>query len=159
MFPLQPKEWSFHKADYMKLTKDYLCSLYNKCNEKYFDGQLGKCDFSFFTKNISYLGWYNSKNDKNGKPKDKIWVGTSVKWTDEALERVLVHEMVHMYVYRIDGCKYDGLLGHGRRFRQQCKRIKKTYGIEILKLPKVEFIDKKNSPKLWERLFLWLFDW
>jgi calcineurin-like phosphoesterase len=24
----------------MKLTKDYLCSLYNKCNEKYFDGQL-----------------------------------------------------------------------------------------------------------------------
>lgn len=142
----------------MQLTKEYLRVLYKEYNEKYFNNVLGKCDFSFFSKNILYLGWYSAKNDKNGKPKDKIWIGTSIKWTNEALERVLIHEMVHMYVYRVKKCKHDGILGHGRNFRKKCKEIKNTYGIDVLTLPKVEFINKKASPKLWERIILWLID-
>ena len=60
----------------MIVTKDLLKTLFNEYNEKYFYGKLGKCNFSFFPKNLSILGKYNSKNDKNGKPKDKIWIGT-----------------------------------------------------------------------------------
>lgn len=142
----------------MVVTKELLKRLYKEYNEKYFYNKLGECDFSFFPKNLSILGKYNSKNDKNGKPKDKIWIGTSVIWTEEHLQRILIHEMIHMYVYRVEGHKYDGLLGHGWRFRRQCRRIRKNYGIEALKLPNVEFINKKFSPKLWERILLWIFD-
>ena len=142
----------------MIVTKDLLKRLYKEYNEKYFYGKLGKCDFSFFPKNLSILGKYNSKNDKNGVSKDKIWIGTSVIWTEEHLQRILIHEMIHMYVHRVEGHKYDGLLGHGWRFRRQCRRIRKNYGIEALKLPNVEFINKKFSPKLWERILLWIFD-
>jgi hypothetical protein len=59
----------------MKVTKELLKSLFDEYNKLYFDGKLGKCNFSFFTKNLSILGSYNSQNDKNGKPKDKIWIG------------------------------------------------------------------------------------
>ena len=142
----------------MDVTKELLRTLFNEYNNKYFYGKLGKCDFSFFPKNLSILGKYNSKNDKNGKPKDKIWIGTSVIWSKEHLQRILIHEMIHMYVHRVEGHKYDGLLGHGWRFRRQCKRIRKNYGIEALKLPDVNFINKKFSPKLWERILLWIFD-
>lgn len=142
----------------MEVTKSLLSKLYNDYNAKYFDNKLGKCHFSLFSKNTAYLGWYCAKTTKIGKPNDRIWIGTGVYWNPEILERVLVHEMVHMYVYRIEGCKYDGLLGHGRRFRSQCRRIKNQYGVDVLNLPKVEFINKKNSPKLWERFILWLID-
>ena len=142
----------------MVVTKELLKNLYKEYNEKYFYNKLGKCDFSFFPKNLSILGKYNSKNDKNGKSKDKIWIGTSVIWTEEHLQRILIHEMIHMYIHRVEGHKYDGLLGHGWRFRRQCRRIRKSYGIEALKLPDVEFINKKFSPKLWERILLWIFD-
>ena len=144
--------------DGKEIGKDELKKRFKAYNDLYFNGKLGECDFSFFSKNTSYLGWYNSRNDKNGKPKDKIWIGTCVKWIDESLERIMVHEMVHMYVYRIKKCKLDGLLGHGRRFRRKCRLIKNDYGIDVLTLPKVEFLDKKFLPKPWEKVLLWLID-
>jgi hypothetical protein len=63
-----------------------------------------------------------------------------------------------MYVYRVEGHKHDGVLGHGWRFRRQCRRIRKNYGIEALTLPNVEFIDPKFNPKLWEKILLWIID-
>jgi hypothetical protein len=142
----------------MIVTKNILEELYQKYNMLYFGGLLGKCAFSLFPKNTTYLGWYCSKETARGKPNDRIWIGTGVYWTEETLKRVLIHEMVHMYVYRINQCKYDGILGHGRHFRKQARFIKDTYGIEVYKLPKVEYVNKKNSPKLWERIILWLID-
>ena len=100
----------------------------------------------------------HTKEDKKGKPIDKIWIGTSVIWTEELLKIVLVHEMVHMYVYRIDGRKHDGLLGHGRYFKRQAKRLKKEFNIDIIKFKGVNYSNKKFQPKLWERILLWIFD-
>ncbi len=146
------------KINGIEIGKEELKKRFTDYNNLYFNGELNECNFSFFSKNITYLGWYCSKNDKNDNPKDKIWIGTCVKWDDESLKQIMIHEMVHMYVYRIKKCKFDGLFGHGKRFRQKCKQIKNDYGVDALTLPKVEFIDKKNSPKLWERIFLLLFD-
>lgn len=142
----------------MTPTKELLKKLYKEYNEKYFYGKLGKCDFSFFSKNISFLGWYCGKETCKNIPNDKIWIGTAVKWTEDALKCVLIHEMIHMYVYRIEGHKYDGIFGHGRRFRKQCKRLKKEFGLDVLRSPNIEYINKKFSPKLWERIFTYLFD-
>lgn len=142
----------------MVVTKELLKVLFAEYNALYFDGKLGKCGFSFFSKNVSFLGWYCAKEDGRGRPNDKIWIGTSVKWTEEGLKRVLIHEMIHMYVCRVEGHKYDGVLGHGWRFRRQCRRIRKNYGIEALKFPDVEFINPKFYPKLWERVLLWIID-
>ena len=35
----------------MKVTKELLKRLFDEYNKLYFDGKLGKCNFSFFTKN------------------------------------------------------------------------------------------------------------
>ena len=142
----------------MVVTKELLKELFAEYNKLYFDGRLGKCDFSFFSKKQSILGWYCAKEDSKGRPNDKIWIGTSVVWREEHLQRILIHEMIHMYVYRVEGHKYDGVLGHGWRFRRQCRRIRKHYGIEALKLPDVEFINPKFYPKLWEKILLWIID-
>lgn len=142
----------------MKVTKELIKERFDEYNQKYFNGQLGKCKFYLLPKTKSTLGKYNGQEDKNGKPVDRIGIGTGVIWTEEAFKRVLIHEMVHMYNRRIDNCVWDGVLGHGRRFKRQCRRLKKEYGIDVLSLPEVEFIKKEFSPKCWERILLWLID-
>ncbi len=145
-------------VDGVMYTKEDIRVLYDQYNALYFEGKLGVCDISFFPKNTSYLGWYCAKNDKRGCAKDKIWIGTSVYWNKYALQRILVHEMVHMYIYRIEKCKRDGILGHGWRFRKHCRRLKRDFGLEIKHLPKLEFINKDLTPKWWEKILLKIFD-
>ena len=44
------------------------------------------------------------------------------------------------------------------RFRSQCRRLKREFGIDVLTLPDVVYIKNEYSPKLWERIILWLID-
>jgi hypothetical protein len=64
-----------------------------------------------------------------------------------------------MYNRRIDGRKHDGLLGHGRYFRRQVRRIKKQFGINVDdRFKKVEFLNPKFQPKRWEIILTWIID-
>ena len=111
----------------MVVTKELLKELFAEYNTLYFDNKLGKCDFSFFSKNSSNLGWYCAKEDRKGRQNDKIWIGTSVIWTEELLRRILIYEMIHMYVNRVDGRKQLCLQGYrGVRF-PRCKEQSVAY--------------------------------
>jgi hypothetical protein len=143
----------------MKITKELIKERFDEYNQKYFSGVLGKCRFYLLPKSQSTLGKYNGQEDKNGKPIDRIGIGTSVIWNEELFKRVLIHEMVHMYNTRIDKCRLDGVLGHGRRFRREARRLKKEFGIDIdTRNMKVEFINPKLYPKRWETILLWIID-
>ena len=99
-------------------------------NSKYFDGKLGKCQFLWLLPNHCDYGAYNAY-EKNGEILNKIWIGRNTYWTEEKLRELLVHEMIHMYIRTIEKKKIDGLLGHGFRFRRQCRRLKRNYGLHI----------------------------
>ena len=114
----------------ISLTKEELRQRFEQYNKDYFNNSLGNCEFHFLNKNISILGKYNEKKNSRGKI-SQIWIGRNIVWTDELLKNVLIHEMVHMYNFTIDKCKFDGVLGHGSNFRRQCKRLKQDYGIII----------------------------
>jgi hypothetical protein len=143
----------------MKITKELIKERFEEYNHRYFAGVLGKCKFYFLPKSQPTLGKYNGQEDKNGKHIDRIGIGTSVIWYEELFKRVLIHEMVHMYNTRIDKCRLDGVLGHGRRFRREAKRLKKEFGIDIdTRKMKVEFINSEFYPKRWETILLWIID-
>ena len=65
----------------------------------------------------------------------------------------------HMYIRTIEGKKLDGVIGHGRRFRAHCKRLRKEYGLNIRIHGDFGYINKKLYPKLWDRVLTWLIDW
>lgn len=143
----------------MKVTKELLKELYEEYNQTYFDGVLGKCEFSLYPKSTGFLGSYRDRYDRNGKPKDRIWIGTCVKWNEPLLREVLIHEMIHMYNRRIDGRKRDGLLGHGRYFRKQVRRIRKQFGIDVDdRFKEIEYLNPKFQPKRWELILSWIID-
>lgn len=143
----------------MKITKELIKERFDEYNQIYFSGVLGKCRFYLLPKSQSILGKYNGQEDKNSKPIDRIGIGTAVIWNEELFKRVLIHEMVHMYNTRIDKCRLDGVLGHGRRFRRETRRLKKEFGIDInTRNMKVEFINPELYPKRWETILLRIID-
>ena len=143
----------------MQITKELIKERFDEYNQKYFSGVLGKCIFYLLPKSQSRLGKYNGQENKNGKPIDRIGIGTSVIWYEDLFKRVLIHEMVHMYNTRIDNCRLDGVLGHGRRFRRQARRLKRDFGIDIdTRNMKVDFINPDLYPKRWETILLWIID-
>ena len=145
-------------VDGKEISKIGLKERFDHYNRLYFDGKLGKCDFFWLLSKPGFYGKYATSQDKNGKIKSKIGITRSVKWTEQSLKELLVHEMIHMYVTTIEGKSYDGLLGHGRRFRSHCKRLKEDFGLIITIHGYSWCEDKKLSPKLWEKVLLWLID-
>ena len=144
---------------FMKVTKELLMKLYDQYNETYYGGVLGKCEFSLIPKTIGGLGRYQNWVDSRGKERDRISIGTIAVWNETLLRDVLVHEMAHMYVRRIDGRKHDGLMGHGRYFRRQVRRIKQEFGFDIDdRFKKVEYVHPKYERKRWDMILAWIID-
>lgn len=152
------KKLTLH-VDGKELSKTDLKERFDRYNKKYFWGKLGKCDFFWLTSGPGNYGKYSCNRTKDGKTHSKIGITRSVLWTDDTLEILLVHEMIHMYTTTVEGKKLDGVLGHGRRFRAHCKRLKEDFGLVITAHRDYKEIDKKFSPKLWEKVLLWLIDW
>ena len=68
--------------------------------------------------------------ERRGKLIGHIWIASNVDWNEEDLREVIVHEMIHHYVRMIEGHE-GGLFGHNWRFKRQCKRLKRDYGLNI----------------------------
>ena len=145
----------------MKPTKEELAKKYNEYNVLYFNGklqQLTKNNFFYINKNSTQCGRYSYKKDKNGKIINQIWIGTCIEWNEERLMNVLVHEMIHMYNVTVEHSRFNGIFGHGRSFRKQCRRIKKEFGITIHIHCNYEQINKMPPPSFLEKAFVWLID-
>lgn len=146
------------RVDGKEITKNEIRERFDRYNKQYFEGKLGKCDFFWLISGPWFYGKYAVQRTKDGKIHSKIGITRSVNWTEETLKELLVHEMIHMYVTTVEGKKYDGVLGHGRRFRAHCKRLKRDFGLVIAIHGNYEHANTKKSPKLWEKFLLWLID-
>jgi hypothetical protein len=77
----------------------------------------------------------------------------------EDITASLLHEMVHMYNYRVEKKWWRGILGHGPCFRKHRRRIKRDFGIDIMAFHDLKYRSKKVAPpKLWEKVLIWLID-
>lgn len=119
----------------MQITKIELQRRYNLYNKLFFNSVLPKCEMSKCS--CGYFGLYTHRFESDGKEKYRIWIASDVDWDEESLRDIILHEMIHHYVYTIDGCKWIdgfswyGLFGHGKRFNKQVKRLKCEFGIKV----------------------------
>ena len=143
----------------MKLTKGMLLDRFIEYNNQYFDGKLGRCEFSFLRKKDSAYGTYLRRKTSSGNEISVIRMGRCITWNEERLREILVHEMIHMYVETIEKKHFDGLFGHGWRFRRQCRRIRRNHGLRVRVHPHYKRIDKSPGPKWLDTVLIYLLDW
>lgn len=134
-----------------KITKEQIKDLYIKYNKLYFNGVLPKCKCHVF-KGRSCYGFYSYQ--KNNKAAG-IWIAYNVEWTEETLRECVVHEMIHHYIRTIEGHR-GGLLGHNWRFRRQCRRLKKEFGINITVFGYENMLNiglKRRKKTIWSKIY------
>ena len=145
-------------VDGNELSKDGIKERFDRYNNQYFGGVLGTCSFFWLNAEPGFNGKYAEMCTSDGKVHSQIGINRKIHWTEEGFRDLLVHEMIHMYVSTIDGKKHDGLFGHGRHFRAQCKRLKAEFGLDIKAHGGLGRTDKQLSLKLWEKIVLWIID-
>ena len=92
------------KVCYIDITKDLLKKKFREYNELYFGGRLvSPCRFYITGRNNSDIGSYTPQNDGHGGMYSIIRIGRCIRWTEERLKLILIHEMIHMYVRTVDG--------------------------------------------------------
>ena len=140
----------------MKITKDDIKIRFNEYNQKYFNNILQPCKYHIIRNSKSTFGIYVPAF-KTDKIIGHIWIANNVDWTEEDLREIIIHEMIHHYVQTIEGHS-GGLLGHNWRFKRQCRRLKKEYGLNIHKyLNHIHFIREQEKPNFIKKLYRFLF--
>lgn len=135
----------------MIITNEDIKIRFDEYNKKYFGGVLPKCKCHSRRDKRSSFGTYTYTR-KNGKIEGHIWIARDVDWSEEDLREVIVHEMIHHYVRTIEGHK-GGLFGHNWRFRRQCRRIKREYGINIhVHSTHIYHIGEKRPTNLFQKI-------
>lgn len=114
----------------MIIAKDEIKKRFIDYNKLYFNNSLPMCKFSVLNQNVSAFGRYTHSYDKNKSIIGHIWISNKVNWTENALQEVIIHEMIHHYLYSIKH-KCGGIFGHNWRFRKVCRYIKRNYNLDI----------------------------
>lgn len=118
----------------MEITVDCLKKLYHCCNVKYFNGVLKTPKFKIIYSYTYYASFIPGL----------ISFNRNVKWTDEYLMELMVHEMIHQYIRQK---RYRHLFSHGIIFRLIMCRLNKKYNLKIRVHPKIDFIKPQRKSK------------
>ena len=133
----------------MRISKEELKKRFDHYNQMCFGGKLGKCQFKYLPSRDSSYGMFSANTDKQGKTHCSIWIRAFNDTSDDFINGVLLHEMIHMYIYTIEHNKGHGLFGHGSRFKWHRKRLWTDYGLKVN-------MDNPNktrwAEKLWHRV-------
>ena len=111
------------------ISKELLESLFTEYNAAYFSGGLKRCKCSVLYGSRA-LGMYTHHRNAGGPINGRIWIARDVDWTEDTLRTVVVHEMVHHWVWQTYG-RNSGLMGHGRRFMRKCRELNRAYGLNL----------------------------
>lgn len=117
IFVLNLKEENLTKLDLQRMHSEY--------NRMYFGGRLSMPEFYFIRSKRPYGRYMAGKNAKIGLSAFRK------DWTEDFLKDVLIHEMIHQYVYeRLCGSRYS-LVQHGLQFHFVRWKLKRNYGLKI----------------------------
>lgn len=129
----------------MTITASKIRTLYSEYNKKYFDGSMFMPKITTFT-GINSMGIFSVKKWTN-KVEEELSIARNFKLTEEELRDLVLHEMIHQYVYE----KY-GKMNHGKHFKKKMNELNEKYGFDIRKNSKHLFKKYRNKKTVWERI-------
>lgn len=129
----------------MKISKGVLEKMFTECNKKYFNSSLIMPNISTYIGETS-MGMFTVKESRYTREM-KISIARNFNFTNEELRDLLIHEMIHEYVYA-----KSGKVSHNRMFKNKMKELNETYGLDIRKNSKHLFSKYSNSKTLFQKL-------
>ena len=123
----------YYMWDIKTLKKTFhLTSLYQELNKKYFGGILGDVKFevdSHFCVFASSVATIFTYKKPGGENMAIIKFNTSFDWNEQNMRQILLHEMIHYYIFVKFGRRL--LFSHGLPFIWIMMKINRKYGENI----------------------------
>ena len=128
------------------ISKNNISKLFFQYNRQFFENQLLIPAFGILHSKIVY-GQFRTKYDKRKKMgySPQLLISKEIEWTEDGLRDVVVHEMVHLYVWQktnINRNRHRGL------FKKKCDELKKEYGIDVRRPD----IIRQEEKSIWETI-------
>jgi len=125
----------------MKLTAKILEDLFVKCNKDFFNSELVKPKFGTYIGNNTMGIFSVITSKKTNKQTLKISIAKNFELTEDELRDILVHEMIHEYVFLKKGVNE----GHKKMFVEKMNELNEKYGLDIRKNSKHIYKKQKNA--------------
>lgn len=109
-----------------------LTKLYRELNGKYFGNSLGDCSIEAVPDPSSYIpaaAVITPRRKRTGGYTANIRFNSRIDWNEKNIRRILLHEMIHYYVYVKTG--RGSFFPHGLRFIITMLRINLLHGEHI----------------------------
>lgn len=112
----------------MNINKNLIKKLYLENNSKYFDNKLQMTRIDYrIDHSIHNLAGCCFLH-KNNKLHIKFYVSDMYVWEEETLNLIILHEMIHIYLYMIFK---DGDRKHHTKFKNACTEFYNNFNISI----------------------------
>lgn len=139
------------KKKYVRLTKQVIEQMFEKCNKNYFHNKVEKPQkFETWTPAKQILGLSRPMlNKRTGIITSALHISRRYGWAEDNLRQVVVHEMIHLYIedykrpltflQRLPLIGRFFLTQHDSEFISVMNELNATYGLDI----KVRFPEMK----------------
>lgn len=106
----------------MIATVEIVTEKYDLFNKLYFEGKLHRPKIAVFRGTGSLGGYFPKRR--------RMEITKGIDFEEDFLDDVILHEMVHQYIYRF--YKNEKLaISHGKTFRREVRRLNKQYNLKI----------------------------
>lgn len=128
---------------YIKLTKQTIEDMFDKCNGLYFNNEVEKPKkFEVWTPDKKCLGLSRPMlNKRTGKVTSALHISRLYRWTEDNLRLVVVHEMIHLLIgdykrpltllQRLPIIGKYFTIHHDAEFIAMMNELNATYGLDI----------------------------
>ena len=126
-----------------------LLSKFIEYNNAYFSGMLPIPQFKLMH-GCQTLGYFSYQYDEYNNANEMIQMTDFYDYTESQFRNVMVHEMIHYYLYYIGK---DVQVNHGKAFNREAKRFNKTYGLNISQYIDITHMKPRKGASLLSRLW------
>lgn len=117
-------------------------------NNAYFDNILPIPNFKI-RHSVKILGYFSYIYDEFG-PIETIEISDFYAYTPNQLRDIMVHEMIHYYLYYIGE---DVKLKHGKAFKKKARQLNKMYGLHVTPTIDLTTYKPRNDAPFLKRIY------
>ena len=124
----------------MRVCESQIRCLFRQFNKDYF-GNILPMPHIKIRHSVNTLGYFSYMQNEMFGTTETLEISDFYAYTSKQLRDIVVHEMIHYYLYYIGE---DVRLKHGKSFKRMARQLNQTYGLHVT--PTIDLTRMKPRP-------------
>ena len=124
----------------MRVCESQIRCLFRQFNQDYF-GNLLPMPYIKIRHSVNTLGYFSYMQNEMFGTTETLEISDFYDYTSKQLRDIVVHEMIHYYLYYIGE---DVRLKHGKSFMRMARQLNQSYGLHVT--PTIDLTRMKPRP-------------